>query len=54
VQWALEARADGGTDLHLFESGFSGPRHHEQNGSGWDGDIHPALARVLGEAVSDA
>jgi len=55
VQWALEAREDGGTDLHLFETGFRGPRHHEQNNGGWDGDIHPALARVLGEGpASDA
>jgi hypothetical protein len=38
-----------GTDLHLFESGFTGPDDHRLNDGGWDGDVIPALRRRLGE-----
>jgi uncharacterized protein YndB with AHSA1/START domain len=51
TEWLLIPRPDGGTDLHLLETGFRGPRNHELNGSGWDGDVVPALRRVLGEAA---
>lgn len=50
TEWLFVPRDDGGTDLHLFESGFRGPREHEMNSSGWDGEVVPALRRVLGEA----
>jgi uncharacterized protein YndB with AHSA1/START domain len=49
TEWVLVARDDGGTDLHLFESGFRGPRDHELNEQGWDGDVLPGLRRHLGE-----
>jgi uncharacterized protein YndB with AHSA1/START domain len=50
TEWALEARPDGGTDLHLLETGFTGPDNHRLNDGGWDADVIPALRRVLGEA----
>lgn len=49
TEWALEAREDGGTDLHLLETGFLGPEHHGLNDGGWDGNVIPALRGVLGE-----
>ena len=53
TEWALEAREDGGTDLHLLETGFTGPDNHRQNSGGWDSDVIPALRRVLGEPPTD-
>jgi hypothetical protein len=50
TEWAFVARDDGGTDLHLLETGFTGPEDHRLNSGGWDGDVIPALRRVLGEA----
>ena len=49
TEWTLVPRDDGGTDLHLFESGFTEPNGFGQNSGGWDGDILPALRRHLGE-----
>ena len=54
TQWAFEPRDDGGTDLHLMETGFTGPENHRLNDRGWDGDVIPALRRVLGEATRPA
>ena len=51
TEWALVARPDGGTDLHLLETGFTTPDEHRMNDGGWDGDVLPALRRVLGEAA---
>ena len=50
TEWTLVPRDDGGTDLHLFESGFAGPKDFESNGRGWDGDVLPGLRKRLGEA----
>lgn len=50
TEWTLVPRADGGTDLHLFESGFTEPEGFAMNSGGWDGDVLPALRRHLGEA----
>jgi uncharacterized protein YndB with AHSA1/START domain len=50
TEWTLVPREDGGTDLHLFESGFTEPTGFGMNSGGWDGDILPALRRHLGEA----
>src|SRR5262245_20662755 len=49
TEWTLVPRDDGGTDLHLFETGFTGPDDFEANSGGWDGDVLPALRRHLGE-----
>ncbi len=49
TQWVFVARDDGGTDLHLFESGFTEPEGWRLNSSGWDGDVLPGLRKVLGE-----
>jgi uncharacterized protein YndB with AHSA1/START domain len=35
VEWTLTAREDGGTTLHLRESGFRTDLHHRQNSEGW-------------------
>jgi uncharacterized protein YndB with AHSA1/START domain len=50
TEWTLVPREDGGTDLHLFESGFTEPTGFGMNSGGWDSDILPALRRHLGEA----
>lgn len=52
TEWALEAREDGGTDLHLLETGFKGPANHAMNSGGWDGDVIPALRTVLREPAA--
>lgn len=54
TEWALEARDGGGTDLHLLETGFISPENHRLNDDGWDGDVIPALRRVLGEDAPPA
>ena len=50
TEWTLVPRSDGGTDLHLYESGFTEPGGFEMNSGGWDGDVLPALRKHLGEA----
>ena len=35
VEWELAPRDDGGTTLHLRESGFDRPQDREQNVKGW-------------------
>jgi uncharacterized protein YndB with AHSA1/START domain len=50
TEWLLIPRDDGGTDLHLLETGFRGPKNRALNDEGWDGDVIPALRRVLGES----
>jgi len=54
TEWAFERRADGGTDLHLLETGFIGPDEFDANSGGWDGDVLPALRRLLGEEAAGA
>jgi uncharacterized protein YndB with AHSA1/START domain len=49
TEWVLVERSDGGTDVHLFESGFDGPEAFGLNSGGWDGDVVPALRRHLAE-----
>lgn len=39
VEWTLERRADGGTDLHLRESGFTRPEDRDENDRGWDQEL---------------
>ena len=36
VEWTLSARPDGGTTLHIRESGFAEERHRMDNTEGWD------------------
>jgi len=54
TEWHFEPRDDGGTNLHLLETGFSAPKDHEMNSEGWDSDVLPALRRHLGEEVAAA
>lgn len=49
VEWRLEPRADGGTTLHLRESGFVSETARDQNDSGWDHELDELL-EYLGEA----
>jgi uncharacterized protein YndB with AHSA1/START domain len=50
TEWFVAAREDGGTDLHLLETGFMDLRNWVDNSGGWDSDVLPAIKRVLGEA----
>jgi uncharacterized protein YndB with AHSA1/START domain len=44
VEWTLTARPDGGTTLHLRESGFRTDLHHSQNTEGWDSELAELVA----------
>ncbi len=46
IEWVLEPRADGGTTLHLCESGFVRPEDQEGNSKGWDAELGE-LAELL-------
>lgn len=39
VEWTLTPRRDGGTTLHLRETGFRTDLHHRQNTEGWDAEL---------------
>ncbi len=45
----LVPRDDGGTDLNLLETGFTGPDPMRDNAGGWE-QILPTLRAHLGEA----
>ncbi|MEZ4415483.1 MAG: SRPBCC domain-containing protein [Gemmatimonadota bacterium] len=47
VEWTLTARADGGTTLHVRESGFDSEKHFQQNTGGWDAEL-AELTELLG------
>ena len=49
TEWVLVPREDGGTDLHLLETGFTGPDSIRENEGGWEQMI-PPLRKHLGEA----
>ena len=47
IEWMLTARDDGGTTLHLRESGFRTDLHFRQNTEGWSeelAELHALLA----------
>jgi uncharacterized protein YndB with AHSA1/START domain len=46
VEWSLVERADGGTNLHLMETGFVGPAKHAENQEGWT-EMLPALQKLV-------
>lgn len=48
VEWTLTPRADGGTTLHLKESGFKTEEARQGNDSGWDSELGEML-NYLGE-----
>lgn len=52
VEWSLEPRDDGGTTLHLVESGFTAPKYRDQNDAGWDQELGELVAYLEGEIVS--
>lgn len=52
VEWTLEPREDGGTRLHLVESGFAAPEDRDQNDAGWDHELGELVAYLEGETVS--
>ena len=39
VEWTLTARHDGGTTLHLRESGFQTEKHQRENDGGWTQEL---------------
>jgi uncharacterized protein YndB with AHSA1/START domain len=51
TEWFLQDGEEGGTIVHLFESGFIGPENHRENSLGWDTDVEPVLRKHLGEAA---
>ena len=46
VEWILTEREDGGTTLHLTESGFLTDKHQSENDGGWDHELGE-LAELL-------
>lgn len=49
TEWYVSPRADGGTDLHLLETGPFDEAGWTANSGGWDSDVLAAIKRVLGE-----
>ncbi len=47
VEWTLRAAPDGGTTLHLRETGFLTNLHRGQNDEGWDAELGE-LSELLG------
>ncbi len=48
VEWRLTPRDDGGTTLHLRESGFKAEEYRRDNDGGWDEELGE-LVEFLGE-----
>jgi uncharacterized protein YndB with AHSA1/START domain len=48
VEWTLTSREDGGTTLHLRESGFQTDLHHRQNTEGWDEELAELVTHLAG------
>lgn len=48
VEWTLKPREDGGTTLHLKESGFKSEEYREGNDTGWNHELGELLEH-LGE-----
>lgn len=46
VAWTLTPRPDGGTTLHLRESGFPSDRRRDENDGGWDAELAELVALV--------
>jgi uncharacterized protein YndB with AHSA1/START domain len=46
TEWLFVERPDGGTELRLLESGFTGPLKHADNARGW-AEILPALEALV-------
>lgn len=44
VEWTLSENTEGGTTLHLRESGFLTDKHHGQNDEGWDEELGELVA----------
>jgi uncharacterized protein YndB with AHSA1/START domain len=51
VEWTLTRRDNGGTLLHLRESGFAAEEYRQGNSSGWDTEL-AELLELLGEPTS--
>jgi uncharacterized protein YndB with AHSA1/START domain len=47
VEWVLQEREGGGTDLHLMESGFTGPKKYADNTEGWTDEVLPLLVKLV-------
>ena len=53
TEWALMPSDDGGTVVHLLETGFRGSENHRSNSHGWDTDVAPLLSKHLGEPEAE-
>jgi uncharacterized protein YndB with AHSA1/START domain len=51
VEWTLARRADGGTTLHLRESGFKTESYLASNDGGWNAEL-AELVTLLGEPAA--
>lgn len=50
TEWYVAPREDGGTDLHLMESGPFDEAGWKANAGGWSSDVIAGIRKVLGEA----
>ncbi|MXX55805.1 MAG: hypothetical protein F4205_18225 [Gemmatimonadetes bacterium] len=50
VEWTLTPREDGGTTLHLRETGFRTDLHRGQNDEGWDAELGELSDLLAGRA----
>lgn len=52
VEWRLEENPDGGTTLHLRETGFTSRKDLEGNFSGWDKELGELVAYLETDATA--
>ena len=48
IEWVLTPRDDGGTTLHLCESGFVRSEDREGNSKGWDAELGELVQLLSG------
>ncbi|MDP9223550.1 MAG: SRPBCC domain-containing protein [Actinomycetota bacterium] len=51
VEFTLRLREDGGTTLHLRESGFERPEHPSGNADGWTDELGELVAYLAGDGA---
>ena len=51
VEWTLTRRPDGGTTLHLRESGFDNQKNYDDNDGGWDKELGELVEFLEAEAA---
>lgn len=54
VEWTLDARPDGGTTVHLRESGFTDASYRDGNDKGWDKELGELVDYLEGSTGTES